>query len=83
MHHYIIEKQVDGTFMIPEGRRFQGPIELIKFYQNNPDGFVTRPIAPCNRGSNQTPVAFRGMTYHDLEKELMQRAKSIKVKHIS
>ncbi|XP_046339627.1 tyrosine-protein kinase SYK-like [Haliotis rufescens] len=78
VHHYIIEKQVDGTFMIPEGRRFQGPIELIKFYQNNPDGFVTRPTAPCNRGSNQTPVAFRGMTYHDLEKELMQRAKSIK-----
>ncbi|XP_041360389.1 tyrosine-protein kinase SYK-like [Gigantopelta aegis] len=78
VHHYIIEKQVDGQFMIPEGQKFPGPLTLIRHYEQHPAGFVTTPTIPCNRLPSQAPVAFRGMTYNDLEQEIISRAKSVK-----
>ncbi|KAK6179472.1 hypothetical protein SNE40_011824 [Patella caerulea] len=78
IHHYIIEKKADGQFMIPQGRKFPGPVELIEHYKNNLDGFVTAPTIPCERDADQQAIAFRGMTYSDLEKEMTVRAKAIK-----
>nr|KAG5713979.1 hypothetical protein BaRGS_020307 [Batillaria attramentaria] len=77
VHHYSIEKQVDGSYKIPEGKPFRGPVELIQHYQANMDGFVTHPRTPCNRLPSQAPVAFRGITYHQLEKQLQLEAKKI------
>ncbi|KAK7099739.1 tyrosine-protein kinase SYK-like [Littorina saxatilis] len=77
VHHYSIEKQVDGLYKIPEGKPFPGPVELIQHYQTNMDGFVTQPKVPCNRFSGQSPVAFRGITYHQLEKAMQIEAKKI------
>lgn len=77
VHHYQIEKQVDGLYKIPEGKPFQGPFELIQYYQKHADGFVTQPRLPCNRLPSQAPVAFRGITYHQLEKQLQLEATKI------
>jgi hypothetical protein len=80
VHHYVIEKQTDGTYMIPSGKKFSGPIELIYHHQSQKDGIVTLLTVGCNRHPSQAPVAFRGMTYSDLEHELIRKANSIKVK---
>lgn len=81
IHHYNIEKQLDGMYMIQDGKRFAGPVELIEHHTQNLDGFITMPQHPCNRLPFQPPVAFRGMTYTDLENELLIKAESIKVKN--
>ncbi|XP_055956360.1 tyrosine-protein kinase SYK-like [Patella vulgata] len=78
IHHYIIEKKADGQFVIPQGRKFPGPVELIEHYKNYLEGFVTAPTIPCERDPSQQAIAFRGMTYSDLEKEMTVRAKAIK-----
>ncbi|KAJ8306172.1 hypothetical protein KUTeg_016717 [Tegillarca granosa] len=78
IHHYNIEKQLDGMYMIQDGKRFVGPIELIEHHRQHLDGFITMPQHPCNRLPFQPPVAFRGMTYTDLENELLLKAESIK-----
>ncbi|XP_052774954.1 tyrosine-protein kinase SYK-like isoform X2 [Mya arenaria] len=78
VHHYSIEKQTDGTYMIPAGKKFLGPVELIAHHQQVKDGVITLLLTPCNRGDQQAPVAFRGMTYSDLEQELVRKANSIK-----
>ncbi|KAL5021706.1 hypothetical protein ScPMuIL_000861 [Solemya velum] len=78
VYHYSIEKQIDGSFMIPQGQKFTGPIELISHHKNKLDGFVTKPTVECDRLPCQTPVAFRGMTYMDLENELVKKAETIK-----
>ena len=43
------------------------------------DGIITKLEIPCERSNQQLPIAFRGMTYHDLEQELMRKAESIRV----
>lgn len=78
VHHYSIEKQTDGMYMIPAGKRFPGPVELIAHHQGQKDGIVTLLTYGCNRLPEQVPVAFRGMTYSDLEEELHKRANSIR-----
>ncbi|KAK7099740.1 tyrosine-protein kinase SYK-like [Littorina saxatilis] len=77
VHHYIIEKQADGMYRIPQGILFASPVDLILHYQTNTDGFVTRPTIPCNRSHGQSPVAFRGITYQQLEKAMQIEAKKI------
>ncbi|XP_025111038.1 tyrosine-protein kinase SYK-like isoform X2 [Pomacea canaliculata] len=77
IHHYSIEKQVDGMYKIPEGKPFVGPVELILHYKQNVDGFITQPTIACDRLPSQSPVAFRGITYHQLEKALQLEAKKI------
>ncbi|XP_045158360.2 tyrosine-protein kinase SYK-like [Mercenaria mercenaria] len=78
VHHYSIEKQTDGSYMIPSGKKFPGPVELIYHHRNQKDGIVTLLSVGCDRHPSQVPVAFRGMTYSDLEQELIRKANSIK-----
>lgn len=65
--------------MIPAGRKFIGPVELIMHHQMTQDGVITLLRSSCDRQQYQSPVAFRGMTYSDLEQELIRKADSIKV----
>ncbi|XP_061192017.1 tyrosine-protein kinase SYK-like [Saccostrea echinata] len=78
VHHYSIEKRLDGQFMIAEGKPFPGPLELIEHHKTTIDGFVTKPTKPCNRSKFQPAIAFRGMTYTDLENELLKKAEKMK-----
>lgn len=67
--------------MIPAGKKFLGPVELITHHQQTLDGVITLLRNPCNRPTGQAPVAFRGMTYEDMEKELVRKANSIRVSY--
>lgn len=78
VHHYSIEKRLDGQFMIAEGKPFPGPLELIEHHKTTIDGFVTKPTKACNRAKFQPAIAFRGMTYTDLENELLKKAEKMK-----
>ena len=59
---------------------FTGPVELIHHHMESRDGIVTQLTEACDRSDSQLPIAFRGMTYNDLEQELLRKAESIRVK---
>ncbi|XP_069126053.1 tyrosine-protein kinase SYK-like isoform X1 [Argopecten irradians] len=80
IHHYAIEKQHDGQYRIGQGRKCIGPVELIQHHRSEIDGFITIPTDPCNRLPGQSPIAFRGMTYVDLENALLTMAEKEKIK---
>ncbi|XP_033736612.1 tyrosine-protein kinase SYK-like [Pecten maximus] len=80
IHHYAIEKQHDGQYRIGQGRPCIGPVELIQHHSVEIDGFITIPTHPCNRLPGQSPIAFRGMTYVDLENALLTKAEKEKIK---
>ncbi|XP_060085968.1 tyrosine-protein kinase SYK-like [Ylistrum balloti] len=80
IHHYAIEKQHDGQYRIGQGRPCIGPVELIQHHRVDIDGFITVPTHPCNRLPGQSPIAFRGMTYVDLENALLTKAEKEKIK---
>ena len=61
---------------------FVGPVELIQHHMESRDGIVTQLTIACDRSDQQLPIAFRGMTYHDLEQELLRKAESIRVRSI-
>ena len=58
IHHYKIVRQEDGTVKIDKGRRFVGPIELIKHHQVEQDGLVTKPSIPCERPKGTMPIYY-------------------------
>lgn len=72
IHHYSIELQSDGSVMIPDGRPFTGPIELIHHHSKHLDGFLVKPKVPCCRPRNMSPMAWPGVTMIELEKLLLR-----------
>lgn len=57
-HHYRIDRLEDGWVKIDKGRKFIGPVELIKHHQSELDGLVTKPLIPCTRPSGIQPVNY-------------------------
>ena len=76
VHHYCIERQPDGTVMIPDGRKFPGPVELIQHHSQYLDGFLTKPKTPCARPNGTVPMAWPGVTMLELEQILLEEAES-------
>jgi len=74
VHHYCIERQSDGTVMIPDGRNFAGPVELIQHHSQYLDGFLTKPRFPCSRPNGTVPMAWPGVTMLELEQILLEEA---------
>lgn len=79
IHHYSIERKPDGTVMIQDGRRFPGPVELVRHHKTRIDGFLTKPSKECKRPQGY-PIAWPGVTYLDLEKLLVEAANGRKLK---
>jgi len=77
-----MERQLDGTVLIQDGRPFAGPIELIHHHSRFLDGFVSKPIIPCQRPPDVAPMAWPGFTMIDLEVELLQEAKKQGLKKV-
>ncbi len=77
MHHYSIERQPDGSVMITDGKKFKGPVELITHHRKFQDGFLTKPVIPCNRPEGSAPMAWPGVTMLELEKCLLRKAESM------
>ncbi|KAK2171466.1 hypothetical protein NP493_1062g00054 [Ridgeia piscesae] len=80
IHHYCIERQSDGTVMIQDGKKFPGPIELIRHHTNNLDGLLTKPVRPCVREKGTSPMAWPGVTYLDLDQMIIAKAKEKNLK---
>ncbi|MGH0147847.1 UNVERIFIED_CONTAM: hypothetical protein FKN15_050403 [Acipenser sinensis] len=57
IHHYPIERQLNGTFAIAGGKAHCGPEELCEFYSKDPDGLVCTLRKPCLRQSGTLPRA--------------------------
>lgn len=66
--------------MIQDGKRFSGPIELIRHHTNNLDGLLTKPIRPCSREKGTSPMAWPGVTYLDLDQMILDRTQTLKLK---
>jgi hypothetical protein len=57
-HHYKIDRLDDGLVKIDKGRKFVGPVELVKHHQTELDGLVTRPLIACNRPAGTQPINY-------------------------
>ena len=77
IHHYSIERQPSGSVMIQDGRQFAGPVELVQHHQRNLDGFLCKPTVPCERASDQQPMAWPGVTMLELEMALVEKAQAM------
>lgn len=58
IHHYKIDRQDDGTVKIDKGKKFIGPIELVRHHQNEIDGLITRPSLACDRPKGIPAVSY-------------------------
>ena len=65
--------------MIQDGKKFIGPVELIKHHRENLDGFLTKPKIPCERPPGY-PIAWPGVPYTQLEAALYDFAEKKKLK---
>lgn len=83
VHHYSIERQPDGQVMIPDGRPFPGPVELIHHHSQYLDGFLTKPRVPCSRPDGAAPMAWPGVTMLELEMILLEEAEKQKISKVS
>ncbi|XP_064604888.1 tyrosine-protein kinase SYK-like isoform X2 [Liolophura sinensis] len=80
VHHYSVERQLDGTYMIQDGKKFKDPLDLLRYHNKHLDGFLTHPKIPCSRSPGTSPLKFRGITYEILEQELKKKVDSMKLK---
>ncbi|XP_036623346.1 tyrosine-protein kinase ZAP-70 isoform X1 [Trichosurus vulpecula] len=55
IHHYPIERQLNGTYAIAGGKPHCGPAELCEFYSKDADGLPCALRKPCNRPSGMEP----------------------------
>ncbi len=62
------------------GRKFPGPIELVKHHATHLDGFLTLARFPLDRLSGDTPVVLQGVRAADLEEKLRLKAMEMGLK---
>ncbi|MEE6487312.1 hypothetical protein FKM82_014860 [Ascaphus truei] len=51
IHHYPVERQLNGTYAISGGKPHCGPAELCEYYSKDADGLCCTLRRPCNRPS--------------------------------
>lgn len=67
IHHYTIERQSDGQVKMEGGKKYPGPLELIKHHKTTKDGLVEKPKVPCSRPEGMLPYVWPGVTISDLD----------------
>ena len=65
---------LDGTVMIQDGKKFNGPVELVEHHQTIQDGFLHRLAYPLNLPPGKSPQAWPGVTMLELELALLAEA---------
>lgn len=77
IYHYAIERQHgDGMVAIKDGKRFLGPVELTRHYENQEDGLLCRLREPCILQQGEAPRSYSGMSQRVLDEEIVKLAKS-------
>ncbi|VDP88307.1 unnamed protein product [Echinostoma caproni] len=74
VHHYNVERQPDGYFKIQTGRRFVGPVELVRHHSEHLDGFLTLARTPLNIPEGCSPLVLQGVPLDELEQKLRLKA---------
>ena len=80
VHHYSIERDEDGMVWIPGGKKFIGPVELVRYHSQFIAGFLTRPSKPCDRGPGEIPMVFKGVPMYEMEQKVIELLKSRKIR---
>ncbi|CDI98043.1 tyrosine kinase [Echinococcus multilocularis] len=80
VHHYNIEKQPDGSYQIRTGRKFPGPVELVKHHAVQLDGFLTLARFPLDRPTGESPIVLQGVRSDELEEKLRLKAMEMGLK---
>ncbi|CAL8092533.1 unnamed protein product [Calicophoron daubneyi] len=80
VHHYNVERQLDGWYKIQTGRRFLGPVELIRHHSTQLDGFLTLARLPLNRADGLSPLILQGLYEDELEEKLRLKAAEMGLK---
>jgi hypothetical protein len=65
---------------IPGGKKFIGPVELVRYHSEFIAGFLTRPSVPCNRGPGEIPMVFKGVPMYEMEQKILEALKGRKIK---
>ncbi|XP_013398054.1 tyrosine-protein kinase SYK [Lingula anatina] len=79
VHHYNIERQLDGKYQIPDGKKFSGPVELIQHHKTFLDGLLCLPSIPVERG-NRPLMVFRGVTQTEFDQVLLKKVSEMGLK---
>ncbi|XP_070564162.1 tyrosine-protein kinase SYK-like isoform X1 [Ptychodera flava] len=77
--HYELKAHGNGMIAIEDGKRFTGPIELIRHHQAHLDGLLTKLVRPCNLPEGEFAVTFEGMNRRELRESLHQAANALGV----
>ena len=70
--HYSIDRRPDGSYNIPGGKQFVGPVEIVRHHMSNQDGIKTLLIQPVTRPPELGAVVYWGLTTDIVETELFQ-----------
>lgn len=66
--------------LIFAGRKFPGPVELVKHHATQLDGFLTLARLPLDRPPGDTPIVLQGVHAADLEEKLRLKAMEMGLK---
>lgn len=71
----------DFSYVISHlGRKFPGPVELVKHHAVHLDGFLTLARFPLDRPTGESPIVLQGVRSDELEEKLRLKAMEMGLK---
>ena len=74
-YHYRIARQGDGSLAIEDGKKFHGPVELVRYHKTKLDGLLATLKTPCSRAPGVEPRGFRFVTAKEMKEATRQAAR--------
>lgn len=74
--HYQLSRRQD-KIAIDSGKKFEGPVELVMYHQNNLDGLVTKLTKPCVRSMGVEPKGYRFISQAEMRKAMSAAASQL------
>lgn len=62
---------------IEDGRKFDGPVELVKYHQQKADGLFVRLTKPIFRRPGVQPRGYRFISHADMQKAMKDAARQL------
>ncbi|KAM3184466.1 hypothetical protein ACTXT7_008319 [Hymenolepis weldensis] len=73
---------VTSCFADEHGRKFPGPVELVKHHSTQLDGFLTLARFPLDRPPGESPIVLQGVRAAELEEKLRLKAMEMGLKYL-
>ena len=74
-YHYRIARQGDGSLAIEDGKKFHGPVELVRYHTTKLDGLLATLRTPCSRAPGVEPRGFRFVPAKEMKEATRQAAR--------